>query len=280
MSCISPIGFFPTLEIDITNALKFPLNSRHRRRNKLEEVIRRNDVDELQKLINNGVNVNATLHNKSGYTALHLAAERGFHRCVEILLEAHADSMCMTVNGLTPLQLAISNVQVESAQVLLKSGRMEILRHGDLNLKEVLQMLLSPVRSCTRRRAQDILTLVLTSTPVLGTGSVFKQNQLFAIYRDFFQLKCLKAWLLTGNKFNCYQKKLLHSKFKHNEDILLRLTTFHNTPKSLMHYSRLSIRRSFDGNCNVIFGVTKIPLPRILKDYVSILLDSEELTLL
>lgn len=260
--------------------MKLPLTPNHRRRNKLEETIRRNDVDELQNLIKSGININTTLQNKSGYTGLHLAAERGFHRCVEILLDAKADPLCVTVNQLTPLQLAISNVQVESAQVLLRSCKQEILRQSDLNLKEVLQMLLSPVRSCTRRRAQDILTLVLTSTPILETGSsVFKQNQLFAICRDFVQLRCLKAWLLTGNRFNSYQKKLLRSKFKYHDGVLHNLLNFHHKPQSLMHYCRLSIRCSFNDNCNVIYGVSNVPLPQTLRDYVAIPLDSEELEL-
>ena len=279
MNCISPIGLFPNLEMDVISVMKLPLTPNHRRRNKLEEAIRRNDVDELQELIKSGINVNTTLQNKSGYTGLHLAAERGFHRCVEILLDAKADPLCVTINQLTPLQLAISNVQVESAKVLLRSCKLEILGQSDLNLKEVLQMLLSPVRSCTRRRAQDILTLVLTSTPVLETGSVFKQNQLFAICRDFVQLRCLKAWLITGNKFNSYQKKLLRSKFKSSDGVLNNLIDFHRKPQSLMHYCRLSIRRSFNDNCNVLYGVSKVPLPQTLRDYVAIPLDSEELEL-
>ena len=73
-----------------------------------------------------------------GQTALHVAAANGNLACVQILLEAGADSTLRDGEGLTPLQQAEKYCYPECAQVLEKKWK-ELEERARIELEELLR---------------------------------------------------------------------------------------------------------------------------------------------
>lgn len=73
------------------------------------------NFNEVKRLLQNGVNVNAV--DGDGRTALSLAAEMGHVECAVVLLDANADVNKVNNAGLTPLHDASVNDHVEFVRV-------------------------------------------------------------------------------------------------------------------------------------------------------------------
>ena len=85
------------------------------------EAARRGDVVELERLLEQGADVNSS--RGDGMTALHFAAEQGDGEVVRILLRAEADVGAGTrIGHYTPLHLASRGGHVAVAKSLLEAG--------------------------------------------------------------------------------------------------------------------------------------------------------------
>lgn len=67
-------------------------------------------------IVKAGVDLNAT--NRSGCSALHIAAHKQPARCIQILLAAGADPNCSDLYGDTPLHDAIGKDNFEAIEML------------------------------------------------------------------------------------------------------------------------------------------------------------------
>ncbi|XP_069956928.1 serine/threonine-protein phosphatase 6 regulatory ankyrin repeat subunit B isoform X5 [Cherax quadricarinatus] len=78
-------------------------------------------VDSVKKLIEEGVNVNAgsTLKGQEGWRALHLAADAGHKKLLEVLLQAGVILDTKTAKGMTATQLAVQAGHLDIVQLLL-----------------------------------------------------------------------------------------------------------------------------------------------------------------
>ena len=86
------------------------------------EAAERDNLEVLQKNINDGVNINATA-GKDGETALHRAATRGKLEAAKLLIEKGADlNLGRSRDGDTPLDLARDRGHTKLADLLRKHG--------------------------------------------------------------------------------------------------------------------------------------------------------------
>ena len=86
------------------------------------EAAERDNLEVLQKNINDGVNINATA-GKDGETALHRAATRGKLEAAKLLIEKGADlNLGRSRDGDTPLDLARKRGHKKIAELLRKHG--------------------------------------------------------------------------------------------------------------------------------------------------------------
>ena len=79
------------------------------------------DDEMTQLLLYAGANVRATTR-LGGYTPLFLAAEAGFARVVDVLLEAGASAAAPARDGITPLMMAASSGNTEALSLLVEAG--------------------------------------------------------------------------------------------------------------------------------------------------------------
>jgi ankyrin repeat protein len=74
------------------------------------------------KFLDLGANVQATLNNDKGATALHLASKSGYLVIVEILIQSGAHINARTSKGVIPLHGAVVRGHEHITRVLLESG--------------------------------------------------------------------------------------------------------------------------------------------------------------
>ena len=85
-------------------------------------------LEEVQRLINEGADVNAKL--KDGYTALMGASWAGNLEVMKILIEKRVDVNAKNTNGLTALMFASATGNLEVVKLLLEKG-------ADVNAKDL-----------------------------------------------------------------------------------------------------------------------------------------------
>jgi acyl-CoA-binding protein len=94
----------------------------------LHSVARRGDAEQLRQLLasSQGSSDHNNSHidecDKSGQTALHLAADQGNDECVQLLLQAGANPNAADLDGITVLQTAVIADHVSTAALLLQAG--------------------------------------------------------------------------------------------------------------------------------------------------------------
>jgi len=79
-----------------------------------------NNIDEVERLLRNGADVNAA--NSKGTTALILAANNGHVDCLKVLLKHGADVNVADNDGATPFIYSAMEGHVDCIEVLLKHG--------------------------------------------------------------------------------------------------------------------------------------------------------------
>ena len=90
------------------------------RNEQLLEAIKSNNISQLTRLINAGINVNVT--NKYGLTPLHLAAYKGYEKIFQLLVKAEADVNVTNEFGLTPLYYAAMYGHADIVEALFNAG--------------------------------------------------------------------------------------------------------------------------------------------------------------
>jgi ankyrin repeat protein len=85
-----------------------------------EDAVKRNNVQRVIDLIENGADVNA--RDRYGQTALMLAAHNGYQEIVEILIAHRANLNITSKYGLSALMLAVVAEHAEVAHLLVKAG--------------------------------------------------------------------------------------------------------------------------------------------------------------
>jgi len=85
-----------------------------------EDAVRRGSVDQLQRLLAGGADIDA--RDRHGQTALMLAAMNGDTSMVEWLIEHHAELDDTAKFGLSALMLAVLHGHVEVARSLIRAG--------------------------------------------------------------------------------------------------------------------------------------------------------------
>lgn len=88
----------------------------------LDDVIEAGNLDELQRLIDSGINVNARDPGGSRETPLHVAIGRANHPAVRLLLENGADPNAVSRYEITPLRMAAQSGHMDIARALVDHG--------------------------------------------------------------------------------------------------------------------------------------------------------------
>ncbi|MFH1422645.1 MAG: ankyrin repeat domain-containing protein [Planctomycetota bacterium] len=76
-------------------------------------------IQEVKKLIEKGADINAKI---DGFSALHIAVQKGDKDMVELLLNKGAGVNSKTMDGVTPLDAAVEKGQKDIADLLCQHG--------------------------------------------------------------------------------------------------------------------------------------------------------------
>lgn len=79
-----------------------------------------NNPESIKECILNGADVNEI--DENGQSALHLAADKGFATCVNVLLEAGADVNAADISGISVLEAAVIGGKIDVIKILVKAG--------------------------------------------------------------------------------------------------------------------------------------------------------------
>ena len=209
-------------------------------------------VERLEDLINKGVDIDQVVHRQGGNRATHVACQKGNRKCLKRLLDAGACPDASNDFGITPLTQALRCGREECATLLLAYG-------GARNTTDIIW----PSSDWSFFSVHTII-LLLRATPSMEP---FGQPILDRIYTQYIQQKLpedlIKVFYLTGNVFSTTQfTSLLNTVPEHMAEWL---RGFH-TRCDLQHRARITIRRQL--RPNVLYAVTKLPLPSRLQEYL------------
>jgi len=254
---------------------------------KLVEAVYSNDVDLLQRLLEEGIDIQGHVHKYGDDTLLHRAATRGHYRCIELLAKAGADCDVPNAFGITPIFNAARRHHWRATYMLLKHSKSILglpMLWYDGKWTEFLH------NSAT----DHVLAVLITATPDLNVMlRNLCSNILFrCIERNYLQ--SLYMFFLSGYRsdLGIYRVKVSDTIAKLRaalEDGVVPykpacLKSFQvisgllnrQTPHSLQHLCRLSIRTSFHGNCNAYYGAEQLQeLPHTLRKYIVFQSDPE-----
>ena len=230
---------------------------------KLLNIISRNQVPELEDYLKKGGDPNIRLMKQGGNSALHEASRQGYFLCVEKLIEHNADPDIRNDFKLTPITLAFRNHHGKCVEILLRVNR-------ELRSLENIWSQLSGAKTIWNTSNDTMIKALIKATPDLSKTRSNLQKNILYICHERMMYGSLKMMVYGGYVFSDEQL----SRFDLNEEldkkIIEWLKEYKRNAQSLQHYSRLAIRRSFHGNCNVVYGAERLPLPRPTKLYVCI----------
>ncbi|XP_033756884.1 uncharacterized protein LOC117339421 [Pecten maximus] len=240
---------------------------------KLESAILQNNVALLEKTLQTGIDVNSRLQLQGGNTALHIASRQGYRHCVAKLLEYHADPDRKNDFNINSITVAFQQKNSQCLWLLLQKSR-EWMNLGSFWLEDDVAGLLW---NTTDSSMDTLVSVLIKATPDLSqTRSNLKQN-LFYRCKDTNLEKSLKIWRMTEDMDSESFVTNKKSAFNQNEDwqkqFVEWMNQYNKTPKSLSHYARLVIRKSFHANCNVCYGASQLPIPTSLKQDVMMTCD-------
>ena len=104
-------------------------NTQLARSDELIEATRKDDLTQIQKLLNAGVDPNSA--DANGYTPLMIAALRGADKVVQTLLDAHANVNALDKDGSTALSMAIQRRHSTTVGILLNEGADVTFKYAD-----------------------------------------------------------------------------------------------------------------------------------------------------
>jgi len=210
-------------------------------------------------LTTTGSDVNATLTDSGGNTALHIAATKGFTECLRKLLAAGAHVDVTNHTGFTPVSLALRAGHTECARLFLATGSF----YSDARLVWLDSSEMG--RPMWARYTTDILELLLISTS--NTNYLPPSHkQLFydTFLRTGSNICLLKAFILSGLTITAAQlADLLHVLDGATSSWLQR---YSQTVPPLQHCARICIRGKL--TTNTLHSVPLLPLPHKLHKYL------------
>lgn len=129
--------------------------------NKVEQLIKaidKDDINEVEKLIESGVDINQK--GRCGSPALHVAAYLGRINIIKVLLAKNANKDILNELDRTPLHKAAQNNQISTIEFLLKNGFADMLNAGDNLGRTALEL-------ATREGHIDSVKLLLEYKPAI-----------------------------------------------------------------------------------------------------------------
>ncbi|ESO82635.1 hypothetical protein LOTGIDRAFT_155649 [Lottia gigantea] len=242
----------------MADLVKLLLNG-FRREKKMLDAISSKNVEIVEHLIQDGFNVNSKLQRQGGNSALHLAAQLGDINLVKYLLKAGGDPMLKNDLNSTPIILAARNNHVgclesliSSAKLLLGIESLWLQYHGSIFL--------------WKESSEVILRCFICATPHLEKLRNNTQQNLFFLCADKKMYKCLKLWVVLGNKLNSSQVAYLNS--EEDKEFISWMLNYRKKIQSLKYYCSLEIRQSLHNKCNVFYGCQLLPIPKSLQEYI------------
>lgn len=239
---------------------------------KLESAILQNNVGLLEEVLQTGgVNVDVKVQAQGGNTALHLAAREGYVKCVDKLLEYNADPDKNNDFNLSSVAMAFRMKRYRCLELLLEKSRYW-LSFDSFWLNDYVASFLWTATN----ELNDLcflLSVLIKATPDFSrTRTNLKQN-LFFKCRDTSLTHVLKIWRMTedldSESFITRQKSSFNQSIEEHKQFVEWLDEYNKTPKSLAHFSRLAVRKSFHQHCNVYYGASQLIIPTSLKHDVT-----------
>ncbi|XP_061171932.1 ankyrin repeat and SOCS box protein 8-like [Saccostrea echinata] len=231
---------------------------------KLELAVLENNVKELKEVLESGVDPNTEIQSQGGNCALHMAAHNGYFLCVETLLKYNADPEKTNHFNLTPLYIALRRNQARCAEILLRVNKLM------MSIDPVWMQMNNAVNVWNGSN-DTMISVLIKATPDLERCRNNLKSNLFFLCKSKNMYGSLRTMAISGYRFSQDEKQyFLNSPVESDKNFHAWLNNFNKQPQRLMHYCRLKIRRSFLGNCNVYYGVEKLPVPKLLKDYIVI----------
>lgn len=247
---------------------------------KFENAVKNNDLNQLERILSEGIDPNVALTKYGGDTALHFAARLGYFKVIKSLIEHGANPDKPNESNITPLFDAVRSNHARAT--------FELLRHvNDVKDIEGLWLWDSRIPSIFMSTTSDeVISLLIRATPFCDEARENLRNNMISICitRKFY--KCLKYWIYCGNSLNNQQRSNLDEilvadtseqfdedqQQTETENIKAEfrgwLIDSQKIPGSLQYHCCISIRRSFHGNCNVFRGVRDLCLPETLKSKI------------
>lgn len=229
---------------------------------KLELAVLENNNKELKEVLENGVDPNVEIQYHGGNCALHIAAQNGYFLCVETLLEYNADPDKTNHFNLTPLYIALRRNHARCVEILLRINK-------PLLSIEPVWMNMDNAARVWNDAKDTMISVLIKATPDLERCRSNLRSNLFFLCKNKMMYTSLHAMYMGGYSLGPEQIQMfMNSHLESDKNFYDWVHKFNRQPQGLMHYCRLSVRRSFCGNCNVYYGVQKLPLPRLVKDYI------------
>ncbi|CAH1782972.1 unnamed protein product [Owenia fusiformis] len=237
----------------------------------------------IQELIRDGVDPNMAVQVHGENRPIHIAAHQGYHQCIDILIEAGADTNQPNDFGITPLEIHVRNDKLASNH--LKATQSLLLGKASISKKtfqipchrDITKMLLC----ASTHKLTSILQIIPTRTSRYANNSINVPGFEFDLERHIIEnlpnvvkqyteeshkTNILKVYLMTGNKLSNAEVEFAKTKSE-NTDMLNYIMESHTKPPSLQHIARLVIRWTL--KYNTFYSVTKLPLPAKLQEFLN-----------
>ncbi|XP_052760735.1 uncharacterized protein LOC128203371 [Mya arenaria] len=242
---------------------------------KLHDAVKENNTDELQQLLDEGIDPNTALRKYGDNTPIQLAAILGYYRCVEVLIKAGGNCDQLNAFEISPLFNAARRDHVLTMKMILKHSRaccgLDTLWY-DGRWREYLH----------NSASDSVLSCLILATPDLNQMRENLTSNILCrcFQRNYFQ--SIFAFFAGGYNVDLptYREKVKKSMEKNinanltNEKsenkLLLKIDSLVNSknPLPLQAICRLAVRRTFYKNCNVFYGMEKVVLPSSLKEFI------------
>ena len=211
-----------------------------------------------QLLETDGIDVDLPLEG-NGDTALHIAARRGHHDCMDKLLNTGAHPDQPNDYGFTPMSYALRDGNTRCVRLLYQTGtplcdpRMIWINHNSLDGV--------PMWS---DYSVDMMKLLLIATPNMSQLGASVVNNFWDLHlKSLHSVPLVRMFVLTGNRLSLEQMAALLNQAEGDTANSLRAL---QGAHSLQHYARVAIRRRLVPN--TISASRELPLPAKLQEFL------------
>lgn len=230
----------------------------------------------VEQILKSSFNVNAVIYEQGGQTALHVAVtSQNYNEDVVKKLIAYGASPSLEDSfGDTPIYKAtVHNNNAEVVKVLLQRDE------SSTSMDSFWQSLqyLNPVQNERRLICRNIAVVLIATPNFLKYPESRRKNSFVIIHMlegsyESFDLTayydCLKLFFIFDkNLWNSLSDS--DSTTDEGEKFIAWFENHKKEVPSLQHLCRMAIRKSFDGNVNVLHGANQLNLPNSLKQFLT-----------